>query len=153
MRTVGVATLNAFFRKKQWINAKSERFKCCGLAISRGRQIYAMFGEELRTHRGDFCQILRTHLHTARIVVRMCLDSRVIKNTNFIRPYKHWQYIFHKEGAQKLLRNKIILEWTKLVWTPALGVYLCVSGCPRHVERNYIPLFGVAQSNVDYVIT
>ena len=50
----------------------------------------------------------------------------------------------------------IILEWTKLVWTPALGVYLCVSGCPRHVGRNYVPLFGVAQSNVDlryYVIS
>ena len=29
-------------------------------------------------------------------------------------------------------------------------------GCPRHVERNYVPLFGVAQSNVDlryYVIS
>ena len=29
------------------------------------------------------------------------------------------------------------------------------SGCPRHVERNYVPLFGVAQANVDlryYVI-
>ena len=24
-----------------------------------------------------------------------------------------------------------------------------VSGCPRHVERNYVPLFGVTQSNVD----
>ena len=23
-------------------------------------------------------------------------------------------------------------------------------GCPRHVERNYVPLFGVAQSNVDF---
>ena len=23
------------------------------------------------------------------------------------------------------------------------------SGCPRHVERNYVPLFGVTQSNVD----
>ena len=32
---------------------------------------------------------------------------------------------------------------------------LTQSGCPRHVERNYVPLFGVAQSNVDlryYVI-
>ena len=31
-----------------------------------------------------------------------------------------------------------------------------VSGCPRHVERNYVPLFGVAQSNVDlrnYVVS
>ena len=49
MRAVGVATLNAFFRKKQRINAKSERFKCSGLAISRRRQIYAMIGVELRT--------------------------------------------------------------------------------------------------------
>ena len=48
-RAVGVATLNAFFRKKQTIDAKSERFKCCGLAISRRRQIYAMIGVELRT--------------------------------------------------------------------------------------------------------
>ena len=46
----------------------------------------------------------------------------------------------------------LILEWTKLVWTPALGVYTGMdktsldtssgslfvthSGCPHHVERN-----------------
>ena len=71
--------------------------------------------------------------------------------------------------------KRFILEWTKLVWAPALGVYigmdktnldtssgslfvrhsLTQSGCPRHVERKYIPLFCVAQSNVDlryYVI-
>ena len=33
---------------------------------------------------------------------------------------------------------------------------LTLSGCPRHVGRNYVPLFGVAQSNVDlryYVIS
>ena len=24
-----------------------------------------------------------------------------------------------------------------------------VSGCPRHVKRNYAPLFGVTESNVD----
>ena len=48
MRAVGVATLNAFFRKKQRLNAKSERFKCCGLAVSRRRQLYAMIGVELR---------------------------------------------------------------------------------------------------------
>ena len=31
-----------------------------------------------------------------------------------------------------------------------------MSGCPRHVGRNYVPLFGVTQTNVDlrkYVIT
>ena len=33
VRAVGVATLNAFSVKKQRINAKSERSKCCGLAI------------------------------------------------------------------------------------------------------------------------
>ena len=49
MSAVGVVTLNAFFRKNQRINAKSERSKCCGLAISRRRQIYAMIGVELRT--------------------------------------------------------------------------------------------------------
>ena len=26
---------------------------------------------------------------------------------------------------------------------------ICEGGCPRHVERNYVPLFGVTQSNVD----
>ena len=45
--------------------------------------------------------------------------------------------------------NNILLEWTKLVCTPALGVYLwgihslTHSWCQRHVERNYVPLFGV----------
>ena len=38
----------------------------------------------------------------------------------------------------------VILEWTKLVWTPAPGtLFVTHSGCPRHVERNYVPLFGV----------
>ena len=36
--------------KKQRINAKSEPYTGSGLAISRRRQIYAMFGVELRTH-------------------------------------------------------------------------------------------------------
>ena len=36
-------------KQKQRINAKSERSECCGLAISRRRQIYAMIGVELRT--------------------------------------------------------------------------------------------------------
>ena len=53
MRAVGMATLNAFSVKKQTINAKSERSKCCGLAISRRRQSYAMIAVELRT-RGRF---------------------------------------------------------------------------------------------------
>ena len=45
-----------------------------------------------------------------------------------------------------------ILEWTQLVWTPALGLYLRgrEGGCPCHVERNYVPLFGVTQSNVEF---
>ena len=47
---VGVATLNANSVKKQSINAKSERSKCSGLAISRRRQIYAMIGVEFRLH-------------------------------------------------------------------------------------------------------
>ena len=59
-------------------------------------------------------------------------------------------------------RTTFILEWTQLVCTPALGVYLrdthslTQSGCPRHVGRNYVPLIGVAQWNVDlryYVIS
>ena len=41
---VGVATLNANSVKKQSINAKSESFKCSGLAISRRRQNYAKIG-------------------------------------------------------------------------------------------------------------
>ena len=24
-----------------------------------------------------------------------------------------------------------------------------MSGCPRHIGRNYVPLFGVTQSNLD----
>ena len=51
VRAVGLATLNAnSVKKKQRINAKSEPSKCIGLAISRRRQIYAIFGVELRTH-------------------------------------------------------------------------------------------------------
>ena len=26
---------------------------------------------------------------------------------------------------------------------------ICEGGCPRHVERNYVTLFGVTQSNVE----
>ena len=55
-----------------------------------------------------------------------------------------------------------ILEWTKLVCTREhqLWDFICeglgMSGCPRHVGRNYVSLFGVAQSNVElrnYVIS
>ena len=70
VRAVGVATLNAFFCKKAKDQCKSERSKCCGLAISRRRQIYAMTSG-ITNARGDLRQILRTHLHTARIVVRI----------------------------------------------------------------------------------
>ena len=48
VRTVGVATLNVNSVKKQGINAKSDPSKCSRLAISRGRQIYATIGVELR---------------------------------------------------------------------------------------------------------
>ena len=49
VRAVGVATLNAnSVKKKQRINAKSERSKCNGLAISRRRQMYAMIGVALQ---------------------------------------------------------------------------------------------------------
>ena len=41
----------------------------------------------------------------------------------------------------------MLLEWTKLVWTQALGLYLWVTHSV-HVKRNYVPLFGVTQSNV-----
>ena len=47
---MGMAALNANFRKKQRINAKSGPSKGSGLAISRRRHIYAMIGVELRTH-------------------------------------------------------------------------------------------------------
>ena len=33
--------------------------------------------------------------------------------------------------------------------TSSGSLFVTHSGCPRHVERNYVPLFGVAQSNVD----
>ena len=56
VRAVCVACARWAFRhqtrcsvKKQRINAKSERFKCYGLAISRRIQIFAMIGVELRT--------------------------------------------------------------------------------------------------------
>ena len=46
----------------------------------------------------------------------------------------------------EIAEHLIILEWTKLVWTPAPGS-LFVSldvGMSTHVERtNYVPLFGV----------
>ena len=64
MRAVGVATLNANSVKKQRINAKSEPSKCRALAISRRRLIYAMIGVEKDI-------FVRTHLHTACIVVRI----------------------------------------------------------------------------------
>ena len=51
----------------------------------------------------------------------------------------------------------IISDKTSLYTSPGtLFVMKDVSGCPRHVERNYVPLFGVAQSNValrSYVIS
>ena len=82
VRAVGLATLNANFRKKQRINAKSEPSKGSGLAISRRRQIYAMIGVELRTP-GDFRQILKTHLHTSPIIVRIriLIADLVVKKT------------------------------------------------------------------------
>ena len=33
--------------------------------------------------------------------------------------------------------------------TSSGSLFVTQSGCPRHVGRNYVPLFGVAQSNVD----
>ena len=63
VRAVGVATLNANSVKKQSINAKSEPFKCSGLAISRRRRIYARIEKDI---------FVRTHLHTSQIVVRLC---------------------------------------------------------------------------------
>ena len=79
------------------------------------------------------------------------------------------------KSAAKLC-STTLLEWTKLVLTPALGLYLSgredvhvTSNVELHnyvtlfgvaqtnVElRNYVPLFGVTQSNVDlrnYVIS
>ena len=56
---VGVETSKSFFRKKA--KNKSKRSKCCGLAISRRIQIYAMIGVELRTRR-DFRPIVKTHI-------------------------------------------------------------------------------------------
>ena len=60
------------------INANSERSNCCGLAISRRRQIYAEIGVELRTL-GRFSSNLedgsvKTHLPTSPIVVKMNND-------------------------------------------------------------------------------
>ena len=76
VRAVGVATLNANSVKKQRINAKSEPSKCIGLAISRRRQIYAIFvWSGIAAARLEKDIFVRTHLHTARIVVRMTNQS------------------------------------------------------------------------------
>ena len=69
VRAMGVATLNANSVKKQRINAKSEPSKCSGLAISRHRHIYARIGIAAARLEKDI--FVRTHLHTARIVVRI----------------------------------------------------------------------------------
>ena len=72
VREVGVATLNTNSVKKQRINAKNEPSKCSGLAISRRRQINLRDDwsgiAEARLEKDIF---VRTHLHTARIVVRV----------------------------------------------------------------------------------
>ena len=39
-----------FCRKKQRVNAKSERSKGCGQVICRRRKMYAMIGDELRPY-------------------------------------------------------------------------------------------------------
>ena len=71
VRAVGVATLNAFFRKK----AKDKRKKRA-VQLLRSGNIYAKTNlrddwSGITNARGDFRQILKTHLHTARMVVRM----------------------------------------------------------------------------------
>ena len=48
-RAVGVATSKKISVKKKRTNVKSKQSKCCGLAISRRIQIYAMIAVELRT--------------------------------------------------------------------------------------------------------
>ena len=73
MRAVGVATLNANSVKKQRINAKSKPSKCSRVAISRRRQIYVMIGVELRPQKLKKDIFVRTHLHTAHIVVRISI--------------------------------------------------------------------------------
>ena len=71
--------------------------------------------------------------------------TRPVLENNFVigqRSYGHKQHSI-----------SFILEWTKLVWTPALGLYLCGREdvhVTSNVElRNYVPLFGVTQSNVE----
>ena len=75
MRAVGVATLNANSVKKQRINANSEPSKCSGLAISRRRQIYALIWSGISAARLEKDIFVRTHLHAARIVVRISTHS------------------------------------------------------------------------------
>ena len=48
--------------------------------------------------------------------------------------------------SAEIAEHLIILEWTKLVWTPAPGSLFMSPdvGMSTHVERNnYVPLFGV----------
>ena len=50
---------------------------------------------------------------------------------------------------------EFILEWTTSLDSSSGGLFVRMCRCPRHVGRNYVPLFGVAQSSVDlryYVI-
>ena len=52
-------------------------------------------------------------------------------------------------GMIPQLKAILIREWTKLVWTPAVGLYLYVHVTSNVELRNYVPLFGVTQSNVE----
>ena len=59
-----VAILNSKYRKKQRTNAKSERSKCCGLAIYIRRKIDAVIAVHFGSALGDVRPIAKTHLHT-----------------------------------------------------------------------------------------
>ena len=89
MRAVGVATLMANSVKKQRINAKSDPPKCSGLEISRRRQYLRDDWSGIAAERLENDIFVRTHLHTARIVVRMSIIKKDRKTETIRTTYIH----------------------------------------------------------------
>ena len=122
VRAVGVATLNAFFRKKQRIHAKSERSKCCGLAISRRGQMYAMIGVELRTH-GRFSSNIEDTFaygsYSSKDYIQLCMytsnrhvvTSQVLNMTGFALSPRRPSSLSCLHEHQTILTVSEMYEW------------------------------------------
>ena len=121
------ATLNANSVKKQRINAKNEPSKCSGLAISRRRQIYAMIGVELRPQRLEKDIFVRTHLHTARIVVRMYMIKKVIRT--FLIGFPHWAILSSSHSLTVFLVSLLIQAWSSHLFHVAWCTHAIIGLC------------------------